>query len=104
LRRFVEDQTAEKRYEDVVRWLQFGRLVDVQRDLRALRQSTNAAAKHQAALKRVDTQLARRSESTVNAWDEAAVLDYSNRILAPLDNALLLNRFIAARRKASASE
>ena len=44
LRRFVEEQTAENRYEDLARWLQLGPLVDVQRNLRVLRQRTNAAA------------------------------------------------------------
>lgn len=90
LRRFVEEQTADKRYEDVARWLQLGQLVDVQRDLRALRQRTKAAAEDQADLKRVDIRLSRRSASAVKSWDESAVLEYAETILAPLDNTVSL--------------
>ncbi|HEV7670506.1 MAG TPA: ATP-binding protein [Thermoanaerobaculia bacterium] len=53
LRRFVEEQTAAERYEDVARWLQLGPYVDVQRNLRALRQRTKAAADDQSALRRL---------------------------------------------------
>lgn len=91
LRRFVEEQTAEERYEDIARWLQLGPLVDVQRNLRALRQRTKAAAEDRAALGRADTELKRRTANALVTWDEAAVLAYCNGILAPLDEALLLN-------------
>lgn len=89
LRGFVE-QTAEKRYEDVVRWLQLGPLVDVQRNLRTLRQQTKAAAENTAALQTVDTQLTRKTASAVKAWDEQALLAYTKTILAPLDAELSL--------------
>jgi recombinational DNA repair ATPase RecF len=91
LRQFVEEQTAAKRYEDVARWLQLGAYVDVQRNLRALRQRTKAAADDHSALKRVDTQLTKETANSVGAWDEAAVLAYANSILALLDKELSLN-------------
>ena len=90
LRGFVENQTAEERYEYVARSLQLGPFVDIQRNLRALRQHAKAAAEDQAALGRVDTQLARRSASAVKAWDDAAVLAYAKTILSPLDDSLSL--------------
>lgn len=74
LRDFVEEQKAEKRYEDVARWLQLDPLVDVQRNLRTLRQRTKAAAEDKTALKRVDTQLTKKSENAVKTWDELTVL------------------------------
>jgi len=111
LRRFVEEQTAEKRYEDVARWLQLGQFVDVQRDLRALRLRTKAAAEDKAALNRVDSLLSRKSASAVKAWDEAVVLEYVETILATLDNTLSLKAldrtdpaFVTVKDRASAEE
>jgi energy-coupling factor transporter ATP-binding protein EcfA2 len=90
LRRFVESQTSEERYRDVARWLQLGPLVEVQRNLRSLRQRTKAAAEDHADLKRVDVELAKKSANAVRAWDEKAVLIYANNILALHDEALSL--------------
>jgi recombinational DNA repair ATPase RecF len=90
LRHFVEEQTAVRRYEDVARWLQLDPLVDVQRNLRALRRSTKAAAEDSDALRRLDSQLAKMSANAIKVWDEEAVLVYANNILAPLDEALSL--------------
>ncbi|MCG7853205.1 MAG: ATP-binding protein, partial [Methanosarcinaceae archaeon] len=111
LRRFVEEQTAEERYEDVAHWLQLGPLVDVQRNLRALRQRTKAAAEDRNALKRVDIQLKRKSANAVTTWDEEAVLVYANSILPPLDEALSLKSldrtdpaFITVQDRAKAEE
>lgn len=88
LRAFVEKQTAEERYEDVARWLQLGPLVDVQRNLRSLRQRIKASAEDKVALTRVDRELARKSGNAVTAWDEAAVLTYANTMIAQLDKML----------------
>ncbi len=111
LRRFVEEETAEKRYENVARWLQLSPLVDVQRNLRALRQQTKAAAQNDNALNRVNAQLTRKSANAVKAWDEKAVLAYANSILAPLDKALSLKSldradpaFITTKTRAKAEE
>jgi len=91
LRRFVEEQTAAKRYEDVARWLRLGAYVDVQRNLRALRQRTKAAADDRSSLKRVDTQLRKKTANSVQEWDEAAVLAHANSILGWLGKAPALN-------------
>jgi recombinational DNA repair ATPase RecF len=91
LRSFVEEQKAEKRYEDVAHWLQLDPLVAVQRNLRVLRRRTKAAAEERDALSRVDSQLKRKSANQVKAWDEKAVLAYANSILEPLDGQLSLN-------------
>ncbi len=90
LRAFVEEQKAEKRYEDVARWLQLGPLVDVQRHLRELRRATKAASEDRAPQKRVDVQLAKSSANAVKAWEDKAVLAYANNVLAALDAALSL--------------
>lgn len=91
LRTFVEIHTPEQRYADVANWLQLGPLVEVQKNIRALRTQVKAASEDGTALQRVDTQLARETVQVVKAWDAAAILAYVNTlVLAPLDAALVL--------------
>lgn len=91
LRNFVENHTAEQRYTDVATWLQLGPLVDVQKDLRALRTQVKAAAEDPDALRRINTQIGRETAQAVAQWDDGAVLVYIEAsVLAPLDNALAL--------------
>ncbi len=111
LRRFVEEQTAEKRYEDVAHWLQMSFLVDIQRNLRALRQQAKAAAGDTVALTRVDGQLAKTSANALKAWNDATVLAHANSILTQLDSTLSLkslNRtdpdFISVQNRAKVEE
>lgn len=50
-----------------------------------------AAAEDEAALQRVDTQLAKETAQAVKTWDEAAVLSCANTsVLTPLDPALMM--------------
>jgi recombinational DNA repair ATPase RecF len=96
LRTFVESHTPEQRYADVAGWLQLGPLVEVQKNIRALRAQIKAAAEDETALQRVDIQLARETTQAVKAWDAAAVLAYANTaVLAPLDPALALTALAA---------
>lgn len=91
LRTFVEVHTPEQRYADVATWLQLGPLVEVQKNIRALRIQVKAAAENETALRYVDSQLARETTQLVKAWDPAAVLAYANTsVLTPLDPALVL--------------
>ena len=90
LRRFVEEQPAEERYEDVARWLQLGSFVEVQRNLRTLRQQVKAAAEDRAALSHVGNQLARKTGDRIKNWDDAAVLAHANAVLATMDERLIL--------------
>lgn len=91
LRTFVEVHTPEQRYADVANWLQLGPLVEVQKNIRALRTQIKAAAEDETAARRVDSQLARETTQVVKAWDASAVLAYANTsVLAPLDPALVL--------------
>uniref|UniRef100_Q07NR3 SMC domain protein n=1 Tax=Rhodopseudomonas palustris (strain BisA53) TaxID=316055 RepID=Q07NR3_RHOP5 len=92
LRTFVEIHTPEQRYTDVANWLQLGPLVEVQKNLRALRTQIKAAAEDETTLQRVDTQLARETAQAVKSWDAAAVLtDANTSVLAPLDPELVLS-------------
>ena len=90
LRTFVEVHTPEQRYADVANWLQLGPLVEVQKNIRALRMQVKAAAEDETALQRVDTQLAKESVQAVKAWEVTAVLAHANTsVIAPLDPALV---------------
>ncbi len=111
LRSFVEGQTAEKRYEDVARWLQLGPLVGVQSNIRMLRQQIKASAEDRAALDNVDALLAKRTGNTVDMWDDDAVLKYVDGLLASLDKSLSLKSldrtdsvFIEIQHRAAAEE
>ena len=91
LRTFVEVHTSEQRYTDVANWLQLGPLVEVQKNVRALRTQVKAAAEDAAALQRVDIQLGKETAQAAKVWDSAEVLTYANTsVLAPLDPALVL--------------
>ncbi len=96
LRTFVEVHTPEQRYTDVANWLQLGPLVDVQKNIRALRTQVKTAAEDQASLRRVDNQLAKETGRAVQIWDDAAVLAYANAsVLATLDATLALGTLAA---------
>ena len=82
LRRFVEDETPEQRYASVATSLQLGPLVDVQRNIRALRSQTKAASEDTARLDRVNASLAKESGNVVRAWKPSEVLDYVNTFVA----------------------
>jgi hypothetical protein len=76
---------------DVANWLQLGPLVEVQKNIRALRAQVKTAAEDEAPLRRVDSQLAKETGQAVQAWDDAAVLAYANAsVLATLDATLAL--------------
>ncbi|MER8632294.1 chromosome segregation protein SMC [Mesorhizobium opportunistum] len=88
LRRFVEERTAEGRYEDVAGWLDLGPLVAVQQNLRELRRKTKAAAESKDALKQIDSQLAKKTGNLLKAWDDAALVEHINTLIAELDASL----------------
>lgn len=91
LRTFVEVHTPEHRYTDVANWLHLGPLVEVQKNIRALRTQVKAAADDETPLQRVNTQLAKVTAQVVKTWDTAAVLVHVNAlVLAPLDAELVL--------------
>lgn len=91
LRTFVEIHTPEQRYTDVAHWLQLGPLVEVQKNIRALRAQIKAAAEDESALKNVDIQLYKETVQGLKFWDGIEVLAYINTsVLAPLDPGLAL--------------
>jgi hypothetical protein len=91
LRSFVELHTPEQRYTDVATWLQLGPLVEVQKNIRALRSLVKLAVDDVTAIQRIDTQSAKETGHAVKVWDTTAILVHANAaILARLDKALVL--------------
>jgi energy-coupling factor transporter ATP-binding protein EcfA2 len=85
LRDFVENQSPELRYAEIAGWLQLSPLVEVQKNLRILRQQIKADAEDQTPNTQINTQVAKETARTITAWDDNAVLDYANGLLVPLD-------------------
>jgi energy-coupling factor transporter ATP-binding protein EcfA2 len=91
LRAFVDDHPAEQRYSDVATWLQLAPLVEVQKNLRALRSQIKAAAEDAGAIQRVNMQVRKETSQAVVECDDEAILAYINAaLLTPLDSTLTL--------------
>jgi hypothetical protein len=97
LRTFVESHTPEQRYADVATWLQLGPLVEVQKNLRALRSQVKASAEDTDAVKRLNVQLAKETTNSITEWNDEAIIVYINAfVFAPLDKTLILAALDAA--------
>ncbi|MHA6644000.1 AAA family ATPase [Mesorhizobium sp. A623] len=94
LRTFVETTKPETRYSDVAGWLQLTSLVEVQKNLRALRKDVKATAESKAELTRLDGEMGKQTCQVVQSWDAPAVLAYVNdSVIAPLDKGLTFAAF-----------
>jgi energy-coupling factor transporter ATP-binding protein EcfA2 len=85
LRDFVENQSPELRYAEVASWLQLSPLVEVQKNMRLLRQQVKAEVEDQAPNAQINTLIARATARAVAVWNDDAVLAYANELLVPLD-------------------
>jgi ABC-type lipoprotein export system ATPase subunit len=93
LRAFVEAHTPEQRYADVANWLQLGPLVEVQKNIRALRSQIKAAAEDVSGQQRVDRQLAKETGNALAGWEKQHVLTHANTaVLGLLDRSLVLKQ------------
>ncbi len=90
LRKFVEDQTPEDRYTEVAGWLQLSPLVEIQKNLRLLRQQLKADAEDPHPKADIDRQVMRITARVLREWSDAAALDFANGLLRPLDAQLAL--------------
>ncbi|MBX3488577.1 AAA family ATPase [Parvibaculum sp.] len=96
LRFFVEQQTPEDRYTSVAAWLKLSPLVEVQKNLRALRTTVKSEAEDTKSVERLNAALKKATDSAVSAWNEAAVVVYINTMqLAPLDKTLTMEAIVA---------
>jgi hypothetical protein len=90
LRKFVEDQSPENRYTEVAGWLQLSPLVEIQKNLRLLRQQVKADAEDTQPKEDIDRQIARITTRALTEWNEAVALGFANGLLRPLDAQLVM--------------
>jgi hypothetical protein len=93
LRKFVEDQTPEDRYAEIADWLRLAPLVDVQRNLRLLRQQIKADLDDLSPRKNIDDRTAKTTDQVVKAWNEDGAITFANSLLVPLDKSLAIKSF-----------
>src|SRR5690606_29776205 len=80
------------RYAYVANWLELGPLVEVQKNLRALRSQIKTASEDPTSLRKINALAAKETDNTVVEWDAAKIAAYANtHVLAPLDGTLLIN-------------
>ena len=91
LRGFVEDQTSEKRYEEIVAWFGLQPLLTIQRNLRALRRQVKQEAESTTKRRERLRDLPRITANAMTAWDESTACQWFNdEVLAKFDKALKL--------------
>jgi len=91
LRRFVEEETSERRYKEIVAWLGLQPLLTIQENLKALRRQVKKRAEDSTARQERLRDLARVTGNAVTEWDEANICAWLNTsVISKLDKALTL--------------
>lgn len=90
LRSFVDSQSPEERYRDVVSWFDLNPLLQVQRNLKDLRRKIKASCENQQPIKDFNQRLSAITENNVKFWDEQSVVAFANEKLATLDDELII--------------
>ena len=89
LRAFVEGQTPEQRYEEIVAWFGLQPLLIIQRNLRALRRQVKGKAESTTDRQERLRDLGRITGNALMEWDDVNVLKWLNeQVLARLDSTL----------------
>jgi len=91
LRGFVETQTSEERYKEIAMWFGLDPLLEIQRNLRALRRQIKQDVESRTATEERLRDLARITNHHLKDWDESSIVDWlNNEIIAKLDKTLKL--------------
>ena len=91
LRHFVENQTAEQRYEEVASWFSLSRLVKLQSSIKDARSAMKKKVADLSTVTERTKDLVRITDNALKVWNEAQVLSWLNdNFLKPLDAALSL--------------
>ncbi|MFA7341094.1 MAG: hypothetical protein WC028_30200 [Candidatus Obscuribacterales bacterium] len=96
LRAFVERQTSEDRYKDVVRWFDLEPLLRVQRNLKELRKRLKADVENEQPIKEIDRAVSNLTANTLTSWNDDLVLDYARKLASAADTTLVLDRLDGA--------
>lgn len=91
LRSFVETDTPEDRYKDVISWFALDPLLTIQQNLRALRRNVKKTAESKTEENERLRDLKQITQNAVATWDEANACSWFNiHVLAHLDKKLTL--------------
>lgn len=91
LRGFVENQTSEQRYEEIVGWFGLAPLLEIQKNLRALRRQVKNQSESTAQRDERLRDLSRITSGNLTQWDDTTVCHWFNdEVLAKLDKELRL--------------
>jgi hypothetical protein len=92
LRAFVEGQTPEDRYKEIAAWFALDPLLEIQKNLRALRRQLKQKAESVTEQQERLRDLARTTRNAVMAWDDATVCKWFNEVvLSKLDKSLTVS-------------
>ena len=90
-RRFVEEETSERRYKEIVAWLGLQPLLTIQENLKALRRQVKQRAEDSTKRQERLRDLVRITGNAVTEWDEADICAWLNSsVISKLDKALTL--------------
>ena len=91
LRSFVEKDTPEERYKDIVSWFSLGPLLSIQQNLRTLRREVKKRAESKTEEKERFRDLNQATKGRITTWDGAKVCSWFNtNVIAYLDKKLAL--------------
>jgi len=91
LRRFVEEQTPEDRYEEIASWFSLSRLVNLQTEIKNARSAMKKKVADNSIVTERTRDLVRITERAIATWNEPQVLAWLNdNFVKPLDPTLSL--------------
>ncbi len=91
LRRFVEGKTPQERYGELCSWFELAPMLDIQRNLRALRLQVKRELDNPPARAERLRDLRSKTAGAVTDWDEQSIIAWLNTCyLRPLDSRLSL--------------
>ena len=91
LRKFVDDETPQDRYQEISEWFGLSSLTDIQKNVRDLRLSINKEITEDRATAERLRDLRRITNNNITTWDETETLKWVNKILIiPLKTNILL--------------
>ncbi len=96
LRAFVEQQTPEKRYEEIVEWFGLQPLLTIQRNLRVLRRQVKQRAESTTERQERLRDLSRITGNALTEWSEESVCSWLNeQVVAKVDSTLTVGALSA---------
>ena len=95
LRRFVEDQTPQERYQEVSDWFGLSSLTNIQNKIRDLRISINREITEDRAKAERIRDLKGITDNSISIWNETDIIKWINlNVIKPLKNNVTINSLV----------